>query len=267
MIRLEEQLGFSCDVSEFKSKRNASNTGFSGFVLEMNQCSSNGSARSCECEIGIGGWASTRIREPLVDFVHPFATDAYRTTVRTSDMKDESKTKGFFFLSVFSGQVWIAIATTFVLIAVIYVCDPQLVTQPPERSTLSGEDQSPEPSLSEVEPVGVGDGAAGGNRPAQWQMQRNRMTIFVSRCVHYGARNRSYERLASIGPNFGINEYSSIFFWSLQSGQVYLRHFDTPVGKHVRSTVRIFSATSDCTVSHLMYFLFRVLHHVNMQCY
>jgi hypothetical protein len=130
MTKLEESLNFSCNVKEFKSTNNASNVGFSGFVREMGQCATkNGSSGRCECDMGVGGWASTRERQALVDFVHPFDNDAYRSVVRTSSVKDKSKTKGFFFISVFSVHVWVSIAGTMLLIAIIYMCDPHSVTR------------------------------------------------------------------------------------------------------------------------------------------
>jgi hypothetical protein len=127
---------FSCEVLEYKSKFNSSNTGFTGFTREMSQCASNGSSDACECDLGVGGWAKTRERVQLVDFVDPFAADAFRMVERDSDIKDGSKDKGIFYITVFSWGVWASMSSIFVLLIVISLFDAQYaaLSREPEKS-------------------------------------------------------------------------------------------------------------------------------------
>jgi hypothetical protein len=156
MIKLEDALDFKCEVIPYMPPPKESYKGFTGFAYYMRDCAlANGSSFRCKCDMGIGGWASTRERQRLVDFVHPFDTDAYWAVVRTSTVKDRSKTKGFFFLSVFSLEVWVSIAGTMLLIAVLYICDPH-------SNTSRGLQNMPEPQLARGFDD-TGEGGSGGS--------------------------------------------------------------------------------------------------------
>jgi len=109
---LERRLGFECSSHQLFNATKPENQGFTGFILEMEQCTTEfGTIRddpACQCDIGVGGWVRDSNRLGRVDFIPSFLNDDFRMLTHVDNFS--ARASGAFFLTAFSLGAWIAIA-------------------------------------------------------------------------------------------------------------------------------------------------------------
>lgn len=103
---LQERLGFQCkSLSLYKNGRE-----FSEFIMNMDSCTENGSIKNssrCNCDIGVAGWMPNSERLGRVDYLPFSALDEIR--VYTHIDNTAASTGGTFFITAFTGPVWLCI--------------------------------------------------------------------------------------------------------------------------------------------------------------
>lgn len=134
MDLLEKHTGsIKCKKDILPFGGSGSGVGHSAFIQEMHNCSktrmSNHSS-ICACELGMGGWIENEKRFELVHFLQPFVYTSFRVVVRRSDTF--TPTKGTYFLSAFTLNVWLLIIGLIVLFTMLKVLDKRFM--PPDNN-------------------------------------------------------------------------------------------------------------------------------------
>lgn len=133
--------------STIKCKTNVSVFGENGvghtdFIMPMHNCSKGINVtypESCACELGMGGWIENDERFHLVDFLQPFVYTSFRVVVRSEDTF--RTTKGPYYLSTFTPEVWLMILSLIGLFTLLKLVDKRFM--PPDNNYRPLSDKEP----------------------------------------------------------------------------------------------------------------------------